>query len=327
MNRAGELLERVRGSGAVLLTGPEGPDGDSIGACLALRRLFLAVAPGVRVDVAGRPGHRYADLPDADVMVADDQIGSYDAVIVLDGDRSRVSSRVAAAFDAAGWTGLIDHHRSTDTSVYQVALFEPEAESTCGMVYRLAQAWGVPLDAALAAQIYTGVIFDTGGFRYSNTQPSTHRMAAELLGTGFDHTALTLRVLVERRRPAIDLLTTVLQHARYSPDGTVVLAGCRLADFAGCGAQAEDADGIVDTLQHITGVELAGLLLERDESRVKVSLRSRGAVNVAELSRGLGRGGGGHAKAAGVTLAMPYDEAENLVFERMVASLAESGAP
>lgn len=327
MDRADELLERVRGSSAVLLTGPEGPDGDSIGACLALRRLFEVCAPGVRVDVTGRPGHRYAVLPDAGVMLADEQVGSYDAVIVLDGDRRRVSPRVALAFDAAAWTGLVDHHRSTDTSLYTVSVFDPAAESACGLVYNMALRWGVPLDRELAALLYTGVIFDTGGFRYSNTQPSTHQMAAALLATGLDHTALMLRVLVERRRAAIDLLAAVLRDARYLDDGAIVLGVCSRAAFSALGAEDEDAEGIVDTLQHICGVELAGLLLERSGGRVKVSLRSRGAVDVASLAHGLDAGGGGHAKAAGVMLTTSLADAEARLVAAMRGALADAARP
>jgi phosphoesterase RecJ-like protein len=305
---AGNLLERVRNSASVLLTGPEGPDGDSIGACLALQRLLGALAPGVRVDVAGEPGFRYDWMPGAAAMLPDASVGPYDGVVVLDGDRTRLPPRVAAAFAGAGWTGIIDHHRSTDLDGYDVALFNPGAESTCGMIYALLRAWGIPLDATLAALLYVGVIFDTGGFRYSNTAAGTHLLAAELLATGIDHAGIMLKVLVERRPAAIRLLGRLLSEAELLSGGRLALATCTRGHLDGLGATEADLEGVVDALQHTEGVELAVVVVERGADRVKLSLRSAGNVDVARLARSLDPGGGGHAKAAGVVLRAPLEE-------------------
>jgi len=305
---AESLLEHVRASRRVLLTGPEGPDGDSIGACLALQRLLAWAAPGVRVDVAGDPGARYGFLPGAEQMVPDPQVGHADGVVVMDGDRRRLPAPVAAAFDGARWTALVDHHRSTDPALYTVSVFDPGAESTCGMVYALAKAWGLPIDAELAALLYAGVIFDTGGFRYSNTRASTHLLAAELVGTGIDHAGLMLRVLVERRPAALRLLAHLLGSAELTEAGRVSFAVCPRALLDSLGAVDADLEGVVDHLQHVEGVELAVLVVERPGGKVKVSLRSRGRIDVASLARSLDEGGGGHAKAAGVVLTGGLDE-------------------
>lgn len=303
--RAGILLERVRTSRSVLLTGPEGPDGDSIGACLALRGILRAAAPSVHVEVAGAASHRYAWLPGADTLVSDARVSRYDGVIVLDGDRRRLPAEVGRAFDAAGWTGIIDHHRSTDVSPYTVALFEPDAESTCGMISRIARAWSVPLDAELATLIYAGVIFDTGGFRYSNTRASTHLLAAELLATGIDHAKIALRILMERRSASLRLLGRLVSEARFEADGRLAVAVCTRALLQEFGCNEADLEGGVDLLQHTVGVELAVMAVERGPERVKLSLRSAGSVDVATLARSLHPSGGGHAKAAGVVLPEP----------------------
>ncbi len=305
---AESLLERVREGGPVLLTGPEGPDGDSIGACLALQRLLAVRAPGVRVDVAGVPGHRYAWLPGADAMIPDSAVGAYAGVVVLDGDKKRLYPGVARSFEGAAWRGIVDHHRSTELDGYEVALFDPAAESTCGMVHALSKAWAVPLDAALATLLYVGIIFDTGGFRYSNTQASTHRVAAELLDTGIDHARIMLKVLVERRPAAVRLLARLLQDATFLVNGRLALTTCTRAMLAELDADDGDLEGVVDVLQHIEGVDLAVVVVERDAARVKLSLRSSGRVDVAALARSLDAGGGGHAKAAGVVLTAPVHE-------------------
>ncbi|MES2644767.1 MAG: DHH family phosphoesterase [Myxococcota bacterium] len=302
------LLDRVRQSTSVLLTGPEGPDGDSIGACIALQRLLEVTAPGVRVDVAGVPGHRYGWLPGAAAMVPDTAVGAYDGVVVLDGDKTRLCPEVTRAFAGARWTGIIDHHRSTDLGGYDVAYFDPTAESTCGMVSALAKAWAVPLDADLATLLYVGIIFDTGGFRYSNTAASTHRLAAELLETGIDHARIMLKVLVERRPAALRLMARLLQEATFPANGRLAMTTCTLAMMREVGANDGDLEGVVDMLQHTEGVDLAVVIVERAPTRVKLSLRSSGRVDVAALARSLDAGGGGHAKAAGVVLQAPVAE-------------------
>ncbi|MDP2307840.1 MAG: DHHA1 domain-containing protein [Pseudomonadota bacterium] len=311
------LLDRVRQSTAVLLTGPEGPDGDSIGACLALQRLLSVAAPGVRVDVAGSPGHRYGWLPGAAAMVPDSRVGAYDGVVVLDGDKTRLCPDVERAFAGARWTGIVDHHRSTDLGGYDVALFDPAAESTCGMVSALAKGWGVPLDADLATLLYVGIIFDTGGFRYSNTAASTHRLAADLLETGIDHAHIMLKVLVERRPAALRLMARLLQEAIFLAKGRLAMTTCTLAMMREIGANGGDLEGVVDMLQHTEGVDLAVVVVERGPDRVKLSLRSSGRVDVAALARSLDPGGGGHAKAAGATLLTPVSE----VIQRLSSTL------
>lgn len=295
---ASALLECVRSSHRVVLTGPEGPDGDSIGACLALRRLFAVVAPGVQVDVVGAISDRYAFLADARAVLPNARAAGADGVVVLDGDSGRLPADVRAAFDAARWTGLIDHHRSTDRAGYSVALLDPASESTCGMIAALASAWGVAIDAPLAELLYMGVVFDTGAFRYSNTQPSTHRLAAELVATGIDHADIVLRTLVQRRPASLRLMASVFGGARFAPDGRSLVGAVSLDMLRMAQARETDLDGVVDVLQHIEGVEVAALVTER-KGMAKVSLRSHGALNVADLAKALSPGGGGHAKAAG----------------------------
>ena len=321
---AARLLHMVRGSARVVLTGPEGPDGDSIGACLALQRMLAVVAPAVQVTVAGDPGYRYGFLPGADGMVADADVADAEGVVILDGDRRRLPTPIAGVVDRARWTGLVDHHRSTDTSAYDVAVFDAAAESTCGMVHTMGKGWGVPVDRALAALLYTGIIFDTGGFRYSNTSAGTHAVAAELLATGIDHAGIMLKVLVERRPQAIRLLAGLLTDTEMIAGERIAMVVCTRDRMRGVGAIDADVEGVVDQLQHIVGVEIAAVLVEKPPGRVKVSLRSRGGVDVAALAHSLHDGGGGHAKAAGVVLAGAPSEVAERIRRALSAALAVS---
>lgn len=295
------LVSALRGCARVLLTGPTAPDGDSIGACLALQRVLEA--PGREVDVAGDPGFRYRFLPGAAHMVPDDAVTpGYEAVVVLDGDRHRLTRPVARAFDAAAVRGIIDHHASTRCDGYTHAWVEAEATSTCEMLYDAFVADGQPLDPALAELLYVGAIFDTGGFRYSNTTPATHRMAARLLELGIDHAALNARVLMVRRPAGMRAAGEVFTGASFHLGGRLVFGEVSASAARRLELSPGDLEGIVDHLVHVAGVEVAVLASEREGGRVKLSLRSRGLVNVAEVAQRLSPSGGGHAKAAGASM-------------------------
>ena len=308
----------------VLLTGPIDPDGDSIGACLALERGLRRRYPHLTVHVAGRPGYRYAWLDGADRMRPDAQVSpDYDVVVVMDGDRHRLEPEIDAAFHAAPTTAIIDHHASTGTDGYDLHLLDHTAASTCQMVYPLLRLWGVPMDRSLAELLYTGIIFDTGGFRHSNASPATHRLAARLLEQGIDQAAICVRVLCERSASGTNLLGEVLLGSKLLADGVVAVGRVPREGFDRLGAAPEDLEGIVDALLHQRGVEVACLFIEKEPGRVKLSLRSRRTVDVADIASRLGPGGGGHARAAGVLLREPIAAA----WDRVNAALeAEVGA-
>lgn len=306
----------------ILLTGPMYPDGDSIGACLALAHGVRHRFPDVQVDIAGNIAFRYAWMPGADRIIPDENITeSYDLAIVLDGDRRRLEPPVQAAFQAAPLTGIIDHHSSTTPEGYDLVLLEHHAASTCEMVYAMLCAWGVPLDATLASVLYTGLIFDTGGFRYSNTTAETHRLAATWLDTGFAHAPINARVLMERRPQGLQLLGRVLGRARFYAGGRVIFGVVDLETCAELSAIYADVEGIVDTMVFTRGVELACLCVEKHSHLVKLSLRSREHIDVAALARRLSPSGGGHPRAAGVMLQRPLATLEGWLVEHLTAAV------
>lgn len=292
----------------ILLTGPIYPDGDSIGACLALARGIRHCWPAHQVDIAGDISFRYTWMPGADAIRPDawfEDAAPYDLAIVLDGDRSRLTAPITQAFQQAGQIAIVDHHSSTSPEGYSVALIDHHSASTCEMVHGLLQPWNVPLDRELAALLYTGLIFDTGGFCHSNTTAETHRFAATLLETGLVHTPINIRVLMERRPAGLKLMGHVLQHTSFHSGGEVAFGVVDLATSNRLGCTHGDIEGIVDALVFTQGVELACLCVEKTPNLVKLSLRSRSRLDVASLARSLSPGGGGHPRAAGVMLKQP----------------------
>lgn len=320
-----QLVDRAR---RVLLTGPPDADGDSIGSCLALAALLQRI--GVpEVHVAGTPPERYAGLPGADSMRPESDLAAvsepYDLAVVLDGDRRRLEEPVASHFEAATHQVIIDHHYSSRSEGYHLAMLDADAASTCEVIFALLRSWNMELDRDVATLLYVGTIFDTGGFRHSNTTPATHAMARDLLEQGIDHAGLNARILFERTPRGLHLMGRVLAGSRFHGQGSVLLAAIPRALSRELGTSPQDVEGIVDVLVYTRGVELAVLLVEREPGVVKLSLRSRGGVNVAALARDLHPSGGGHERAAGVVLERPVDELLATLPRRLVRAVARAG--
>ncbi len=259
-----------------------------------------------KVLVAGRPDRRYSNLPGISAMVEDHLIqGPFDLGIIVDGDQRRLSPHLAPVFQAATTRVIVDHHYSSRADGYDLALLDPGAASTCEIIGGLMARWGVELDLDTASLLYVGMVFDTGGFLHSNTSARTHLLAARLLRAGIDHSRLHVRVLMERSPGGIKLLGNVLAGASFHEQGTVLIAAVTMDLLESAGAELEDTVGIVDMLVYTSGVEVAILAVERKPRQVKLSLRSRGKVNVALVARSLDPGGGGHERAAGVVLEKP----------------------
>ena len=309
----------------VLLTGPEDADGDSIGATLGLARGIQALGEK-EVFVAADVPTRYRWMPGADAILSNDQVeGNFDLVIVMDGDRHRLAPKVEAAFKAASRTAVVDHHRTTGLDGYDLAIVDHNAAATCSQVLGILDAWSIPLDAEIAQLLYVGLIYDTGGFRYSNTKPETHHAASRLLATGIDHASIASRVLMEVSRAGMALKAHILNSASFHDGGQVVLGSCSQATLAECGAESGDLEGVVEALLYVEGAEMSVLMVERGAESVKLSFRSRGAVDVSALAKSLDAGGGGHAKAAGVVLAQSLDHLARTLPEICSAALHGEG--
>jgi len=283
----------------ILLTGPVFPDGDSIGACLALRTAIQQIS-NANVDITGKITFRYQWMSGiSDFKEDKDLLEHYDLAIVLDGDRYRLPPLVERAYNNANHCALIDHHASTDSSVYSLALLDVHSASTCQMILTILDRWKLELTKEIAEMIYTGLIFDTGGFRHPNTTVAVHNIAARLLATGIDHSTIFSTVLVERKSSGLQLLADTIANHKYLANGEIILASIDLATMNRLKCTQGDIEGIIDMLVFTQGVELACLCIERSEQQVKLSLRSRKTVNVATLAKKIHADGGGHIRAAG----------------------------
>ena len=308
-----ELLSRPRGS--VLLLGTVQPDGDLLGCQIGLG-LALASA-GAAVTLAGP--HPVPDvyrfLPGADLVQRWEAAPApFDLVILTDcPDPARADGLLEGVRGAATAVVNIDHHPD-NTRYGDINWIEPEASATGEMVYDLIRALGLKVTPEIATNLFTAIHTDTGSFRYPNTTPKAFRIAADLVAQGA-RPAVVSGALYEGRKPDdLQLLGTLLGRVEVSPDGQVAWLALPAGSVPESFTEAED---LVTYPRSIATAKVAFLLREVGGGRVKVSLRAKGEVNVGKIAAAFG--GGGHANAAGCTIAGNLSDAR----DALLRSVAE----
>lgn len=293
------------------------PDADTVGSGLALAHVLRGRGVPVRVSFAEPAGLPVSlrTLPGVELLVPPEAVPAVaDLVVTVDcGSAGRLGA-LADRLDGAGTTLVIDHHRS-NTRFGAINLVDPEAESTAGVVARLLDAWGEPIDAPVAHCLYAGLVTDTGSFRW--VRPGTHALAERLLGTGIDGAEIARSLLDTHPFGWLPMLSRVLGSARLDRGarGGVGLAYAfvRRADTDGLGA--EEVESVVDIVRTTAEAGIAAVFKESrtTDGRWTVSLRSRNSgpgrhdgVDVSAVATALG--GGGHRFAAGYTAHGTPDE-------------------
>src|SRR6267154_792536 len=298
--RAAEAVAAVLTPGRrVALTTHVNADGDGVGSEVALWHLLTA--RGLRATIANPtpiPERFHFLLPaGADHSErAAREIEAADVVVVLDiSDLSRLGD-LARAITQSHAVACIDHHVSGGSLPGGPRLVAPEAAATAELVFDFASTlqWPLPPDAARA--LYVGILTDTGGFRFANTTPRVLRVASALLERGVDPESIYEAVYASSPEGKVRLTAEVLQTLVVEPDIGLAWVTVPPDALARHHTTADDLDGIVEYPRQIAGVRLALLFRQLANGRIKVSFRSMGNVDAAEIAQGFG--GGGHRKAA-----------------------------
>ena len=306
------LLSLCKEAKTILLTGPVYPDGDSLSSCLALQQGIESIT-NANIYVCGELSFRYNWIPFSNRIVAPAAIPNqtFDIAIILDGDRTRLDSYLTDIYERANQKVIVDHHISTTNQDYDLFIVDAHAASTTELIFQLLKTWNVPLTPEIATLIYVGIIFDTAGFRYSNTSPQTYSIAAQLLETGFDHSLVNAKILMERQRSGLQLLGYVIQQTQYLHNSQIALCFIPQSSIKEYEASSGDYEGLVETILFIKDVKVSCLCIEKGPQTVKVSLRSRCDIDVSSVASSLSNSGGGHHKAAGVLLKTSLSKLRN----------------
>lgn len=317
-----QLAQWLKAQDDILLIGHVFPDGDSTGSCLAIMYALEKLGKRVEVRLPGGVAGMYKNLPGADRAVSD-RAPAFEPKAALAVDVSEFTRMVPgdqALFSACGVTAVLDHH-ATNPGFGDVICLDGESAATGEMVVSLIDVLGVELDEAMAQCLYVAISTDCGQFQYPNTRPQTHEAAARCVQAGADSEAITSRLYRTRTLGRTRLLGLVLSGLEISEDGKMAWARLTEDMLQRANALREDNEGIVNYLLEIDSVVFAALAEQRGD-KTKFSLRSVSPFDVAKHVA-VPLGGGGHDRAAGVTLDMPMEDALKVVLDKARKALAE----
>jgi len=307
------LLEILRRCHRVVLTSHVRPDCDALGSELGMAGILRAIGKDVRIvnAQATPPGLRWID-PDGlieslaeNVKPAD--LADRDLLIVLD---TSAWAQLGAMGDVLKSIRdrvlVIDHHVSED-DLGDRWFKDTSAEATARIVYEVGVRLKVPFTERIATPLYAGLSTDTGGFRFPSTSGETFRIAARLVDAGAQPPAVYRELFEQDTLARLHLVGRTLAGARTSHGGRVITSVVRQSDIRESAATPHDTEDLINMTLVVKGTEVAAILIEQPDGRIKVSFRSRSPVDCSALA---GRfGGGGHKAAAGAILDGPFDAA------------------
>lgn len=318
------LLELLESRERFVLTSHVRPDCDALGSELGLAGILAARGKHVRIvnaqatpaslawiDPTNRieslaKGVKAADLADRDLLIVLDtsawaQLGAM--ADVAKGMRDRVL--------------VIDHHVSQD-DICDLWFKDTSAEATARIVYEIGLRLRVSFTEAIATPIYAGLSTDTGGFRFPSVSGESFRIAARLVDAGASPTVIYRELFEQDSLSRLHLVGRTLAGATTAHEGRVIYSQVRQQDIKAVAASPADTEDLINLTLAVKGTELAAILIEQPDGRIKVSFRSRGPVDCSALA---GRfGGGGHKAAAGTIIEGPFAAAQ----ERIRAAVDEA---
>lgn len=294
-----KIDELMQGVKTVGISGHIRPDGDCVGSCMGMYLYLSKNYPDARVDVfleSIPPELEF--IKDSDKANKDytTDIDSYDLFLALDCGKDRLGN-AEGFFDAAKNTVNIDHHIS-NPGTGNVNYIVPTASSACELVYTVIDT--DKMDEDIAKSLYTGMVTDTGVFKYSCTSPKTMEIAAKLIGYGFDFGSLIDHVFYEKTYLQNQILGRALLESILLMDGKCIVSVVSRQTMDFYGATSNDMDGIVNQMLLTIGVGCSIFMYEEEPMTYRVSLRSDGSVDVSKVAKIFG--GGGHMRAAGCTV-------------------------
>jgi phosphoesterase RecJ-like protein len=323
---ARRIADVLRGARRVAITTHINADGDASGSVAALARLLTQTGHAAYVVNPTPWPSIFGFLLNEQVVDRSSEgpkaLRDAEALLVLDvSDMSRLGQLADTVRKLTVPRLVIDHHVPSDEPAGELALCDPVACATGELVFDLASALGIEMDTRVAEALYTAIVTDTGGFRYANTTPRVHAIAAALLARGVDAETMYRRIYASLSPGRIFLLRDALDtigHDAVHGISWICVTADALQRYE---ASPEDLDGIVEHPRSIAGTRIALFFRDLGHGKVKVSFRSTGDVDVNRFARMFG--GGGHAKAAGALLPGKLNE----VRDRVIAAAREYVGP
>lgn len=315
-----QVIAQLKQKNNIFIAAHIHPDGDAVGSVLGMGLALEQIKKKVTLYIQDAIPAVYQFLPSVHQIRKDPgDIKQFDAAVILDcSDLHRIGS-LAEAVSRIPMLINIDHH-TTNTRFGKLQLIDPEASSTAEIVYRIIREMNIPIDKGIAYALYTGIMADTGSFRFSNTTPAAFEISHEMVKCGADPHRVAHHVYETISLNRIKLLTMIFDSIEVSENGNLSIMTLTQNMLAASGTEVEDVNGLINYARRIEKVRLAVLLYERKTrngrrpgSEFHVSLRSDGSVNAAAIATSFG--GGGHHNAAGFDIKTTLPKLKAMIFD------------
>ncbi len=304
------IIEEIDKAKNIVILTHEVPDGDAIGSSLALYTGLKQLGKDVDV-IIPEYSRTFEFLPNSKEIKKEGRNETYDLAIALDcGDIRRLNGFVRY-FEDANTKISIDHHGS-NTMFADYNFVNPMAPACSQILIIILEALGIIIDKEIGTCLLTGIITDTGGFKYKGVTAETFEFVAELLNRGVNVSDIYKKVLQTISKTRFELMQIAINRLEFLEDGKLTFTYITKEDEKKVGAESNDHDGIVEIGRDVEGVEVSIFLRETDNG-YKISLRSNEYVNVSDIC--LMFSGGGHVRAAGGNINLPFEQAKTKIIE------------
>lgn len=309
-----KAVELINKSKRILLTTHIRPDGDGCGCIAAMDKTLTALGKNVKILLLSELPAWYDFLfeqkpetfskttkIDSDLIIIVDT-AAYNQLPGLDKYLKQSDKPILA----------IDHHVTND-GLGDVKLIDSSAAATSLIVFDLLKYADWPITKKIAEALFVAVSTDTGWFQFDNTDSRAMKICAELIDAGANPSQVYRNLYQNSSPQRFRLIAAMLNTLELHLDGRFAMQHLMQADFKRTGAKLSDTENLIDECRRISTVEAAALFVEQADGQIKVSLRSRGAVDVCKIA--VKFGGGGHKMAAGAHLPGPVQKAKKLIFD------------
>jgi len=294
-----KIINHLKNSNHIIIASHKDPDGDAIGSLIAMGLALEALNKNITLYNESPIPSAYRFLPSVERIVRQIKgTNTYDTAIILDcadfqriGKLSSVISKIPVIIN-------IDHH-ITNTIFGNFNLIDTSACAATVIIYNLLKEMALPINSAIATSIYTGILTDTGSFRFSNTTKSAFAICEKMVEAGVDPYNVAMHVYGRYSLGQIKLLNMALESIEISDNGKMSIMILTKNMFDETGTRHEDSNGLINYAKSIENIKIAALIHELSHN-YHVSLRSDGTVDVAAIAGSFG--GGGHNRAAGFSI-------------------------
>lgn len=316
MSTLDNMLEEINKAQTIVILTHENPDGDAIGTALSLYNALKQYGKNPDIIIPEYP-RIFEFLPSSEEIKKESDIEKYDLAISVDCATIKMLNGFGKYFENAKFRISIDHH-GTNTMFGDINYVNPVAPACAQIMLVILSHFNIEINKDIGTCILTGIITDTGGFKYPGVTAETFEFVAGLLNKGVNVSKIYRQVLQTKTKPNFELNRIAANRLEFLEDGKVAYTYITEEDEKQTGAQSGDHEGIVEIGRDVEGVEVS-IFVRQTEKGCKVSLRSNEYVNVSDVCLILG--GGGHRRAAGALVQGNIDQVKEKILYQVRAQL------